>query len=105
MRLVLLEVYTRSILQFGCAIWAPLYLLDSFWDEHPTIKPLLVLHRRYIRSLLGLKARLPNVIVCIVSARVPLKATLIKLVRRYYNRIEDMAANAKGSMDTYDTLT
>ena len=42
LKLVLFEVYVRSLLQYGCVVWSPKFLLDGINNEHSVIKPLLV---------------------------------------------------------------
>ena len=39
LRLVLFDVYVRSILQYGCSVWAPKLILGE--AEHSIILPLL----------------------------------------------------------------
>lgn len=39
LRLVLYDVYVRSVLQFGCNIWCPKLLLTK--EEHPLLRPVL----------------------------------------------------------------
>ena len=34
MRLVLMDVYVRSVMQFGCAVWYPPIMKHDFMDEH-----------------------------------------------------------------------
>ncbi len=76
LRLVLFDVYVHSILQFGCSVWGPRLLVNGI--EHSLILPLLAYHRKCIRALLGLDRRTHNCLVYILSARPPLKASLIK---------------------------
>jgi hypothetical protein len=45
LRLVLADVYVRSILQFGCVVWAPMYLNSNCMKEHAILKPIFVQHR------------------------------------------------------------
>jgi hypothetical protein len=87
-RMVLLNVYVRTILQFGAPVWAPQYLHLSLASEHTVLKPVFVAQRRYIRSLLRMDARLHNVLLYAVSNQIPLQTTLMKLVWRYYKRLD-----------------
>ena len=43
LRLVLMEVYVRSLLQCGCSVWTLRYLLNGIGKKHSIIKPILVL--------------------------------------------------------------
>ena len=41
-RLVLFDIYVRSVLQYGCPVWAPQLLLHPMGTEVPALRPLLV---------------------------------------------------------------
>ena len=45
MRLVLLDVYVRSIMQYASPVWAVNYMGGHIFDEHSHVKPLFVLYR------------------------------------------------------------
>ena len=34
MRLLLMDVYVRSVMQFGCVVWFPAVMKLNFFDEH-----------------------------------------------------------------------
>ncbi len=104
LRLVLLDVYIRSILQYACPVWAPAFLLDNISDEHQVIRPICVQQRRCIRSLLGLSYRLHNILVYIVSGRIPIKVFLVKLCWRYFQRVKSFIGNDVSHGDPYTVL-
>ena len=74
--MILSEVFVRSIMQFGAPVWATPYINSSVVTEHAVLKPLLVLHRRMLRMLLGVDRTFHNVLLYIVSGRLPLKLML-----------------------------
>lgn len=93
MRLVLADVYIRSILQFGSAVWAPSIINFDTITEHSTIKPLCILYRKLLRSLLHLPNRTHNGFLYILSSRFSFQVTLTKLVYRYYRRLKTQCQN------------
>ncbi len=88
LRLVLFDIYVRSILQFGVNVWGPRLLRGGM--EHAYIQPMLVQQRRAMRVLLGLPKRLHNCLVYAICARPPLKAALNKQIYRYHRRIQEI---------------
>ena len=53
MRMVLGEVYVRSVMQFGAPVWAVSGVMSSVLKEDGYLKPMLVLHRTMLRVLLN----------------------------------------------------
>ncbi len=93
-RLVLLNVYVRTLLQYGAPVWAPEHLDTSLTSEHHLLRSLFVQQRRCIRALLGVDSRLHNALLYAVSNQIPLQATLLKMVWRYYQRVDPMQTEA-----------
>lgn len=96
-KLVLFDVYVRSILQFGAAVWAPPFLLKGPFEGTSKLQCMLVWHRTCLRSMLGLNTRTHNVLTHILAARVPMFVTLVKLCRRYYERVTQIPTLAEDS--------
>jgi hypothetical protein len=88
LRLTLMDIYVRSVLQFGCVVWYPPVLNDTFVDEHPQFRPLGVLYRRLLRTMLALPSRIHNIFLYVLSNRFPLQLIVAKLVHRYFKRVE-----------------
>jgi hypothetical protein len=70
--MVLLNVYVRTIFQFGAPVWGPEILDVSMISEHAILRPILAAQRRYIRVLLGVDTRLHNVLLFAISNQIPL---------------------------------
>ncbi len=76
LRMVLFDVYVRSVLQFGCSVWGPRLLVSG--TEHSLLKPILTFHRKCIRTLLGLNRMTHSCLVPVLAARPPLRPPLLK---------------------------
>ena len=67
MRMVLAEVYVRSVMQFGAPVWAVRLVEGSVMLEGAALRPLCVLHRRMLRLMLHVDKHIPNVLLYVVS--------------------------------------
>ena len=85
-----MDVYVRSVLQFGSAVWAPTLLSSNCLQEHAQLKPLCVIYRRLLRILLGIDARTHNILLYILATRVPFLLVVQKLVYRYFSRLHGL---------------
>ena len=93
-RLVLYDVYVRTLMTYGAAVWTPGYL-EGF-DEAHTRSPLgqlAVVYRQGIRVLPALSVDIRMELVYILTLRWPLAVALSKATWRYYRRVRDMAAS------------
>ncbi len=85
-----MDVYVRSVLQFGSVVWSPALLFSNCLQEHAQLKPLCVLYRRLLRMLLGIDSRTHNILLYILSTRVPFLLVVQKLVYRYFSRLDGL---------------
>lgn len=108
MRIVLLDVFVRSVMQYAAPVWAVNYMKGHIFDEHGHIKGLFVLYRQCIKRLLLLPGQLPTMLLIVLSNRMPLKLILQKHIFRYYKRVYDIRQlrNRPGRLrnDAYEIL-
>jgi len=88
--MVLYDVYVRTILCYAGPVWATSHLADLSLREYGDLKKLCVLHRTFIKMLLGLDRSTRTPLLHIVSGRYPLKVILMKLCKRYFKRVKDI---------------
>lgn len=86
-RLVLYDVYVRSVLLFAAPVWAPTELLGVFPDESPGLRPMGLLHRRGLRLLMGVPIDTRISVLHTVTCRPPLTLPMGKVVQRYFSRL------------------
>lgn len=86
-RLVLYDVYVRTVLLFAAPVWAPGGLQSSFPEEPPLLRPLGVLYRRGLRLLVDVPIDTRTSVLYTVTCRPPLSLPMGKAVWRYYLRL------------------
>jgi hypothetical protein len=86
--LLLLDVYVRTLLTYGAAVWTP-GLLGPMGDSPPTspVGPLATIYRQCIRTLLGIPRDIRMEVIYTLTLRWPLELALGKATWRYYWRL------------------
>ena len=86
--LLLLDVYVRTLLTYGAAVWTP-GLLGPMGDSSPTspLGPLATIYRQCIRTLLRIPRDIRMEVIYILTLRWPLEVALGKASWRYYQRL------------------
>jgi len=95
-RLVLLDVFVRTLLTYGASVWAPHYLGDL--DDSRTRSPLGELagiYRRGLKTLLGAPHDTRMEVLYILSLRWPVSLALAKATWRYYDRVRRLLGEGK----------
>ena len=90
-RLLLLDVYVRTLLTYGAAVWTP-GLLGPMGDSPPTspIGPLATIYRQCIRTLLRIPRDTRMEVIYILTLRWPLEVALGKATWRYFQRVQQL---------------
>ena len=70
----------RSVLLYGCPVWGSGLLDDWGWIDRDCTGALRVFYSNCLRSLLGVSWDLRNEILFVLSARVPLRVLVQKLL-------------------------
>lgn len=83
-RLVLFDVYVRSVLLFAAPVWAPDVLGVGFPGEAPALKPLGVLYRRGLRLMADVPVDTRTSLLYVITCRHPITLPMGKAVWRYY---------------------
>lgn len=77
-RLILLDVMVRSVLTFGCNVWASAAPEWVSYPETSLFKAFEVFYRRALRRLAEVDRTVRNEVLYIVTARVPLALFILK---------------------------
>lgn len=88
-RLLLHDVYVRSVLTYGSAIWGVDMPPTSRRRPPASIRALEVVYNRGIRQLLGVSRNVRLEILHAVAARPPLGVIIRKAVHRYHRGLWD----------------
>ena len=96
--LLLLDVYVRTLLTYGAAVWTP-GLLGPMGDSPPTspIGPLATIYRQCIRTLLRIPRDIRMDIIYILTLRWPLEVSLGKASWRYYQHLGQVMGAGEGT--------
>ena len=86
--MLLLDVYVRTRLTYGAAVWTP-GLLGPMGDSPPPspVGPLATIYRQCIRTLLGIPRDIRMEVIYTLTLRWPLELALGKATWRYYWRL------------------
>lgn len=77
-RLLLFDVYVRSVLLYGGAVWGMHFLPISGDLAFDCMQDFGVFYRRCLRALLGVSGFVRNEVLYILSGRAPLQLYLAK---------------------------
>ena len=86
-RLLLHDVYVRTQMTFGAALWACRTLAQGLQlgaGHCNALTPLMLLHQRGLRMLMGLPGDTRLEVIFTVAARFPLQVMVAKATWRYY---------------------
>ncbi|KAL4513364.1 hypothetical protein Ndes2437B_g00576 [Nannochloris sp. 'desiccata'] len=86
----LLNALVRSTLEYGIEVWGPDYLNKA--AALTGNDPAEVLHRHFLRRLLGVRPNTPNLIIYSEFGRYPLKYHWNKKIYAYYQRLTKSTA-------------
>jgi hypothetical protein len=87
-RLLLYDIYVRSLMTFGAATWAPKYLQRGKLAPGETVLgKLSAQHRRGLRNLANISLEVRNEVLYVATLRWPLETIIAKVVLRYYQRV------------------
>ncbi|KAG7674780.1 hypothetical protein KSW81_006200 [Nannochloris sp. 'desiccata'] len=86
----LLNALVRSTLEYGIEVWGPDYLNKA--AALTGNDPAEVLHRHFLRRLLGVRPNTPNLIIYSEFGRYPLKYHWNKRIYAYYQRLTKLTA-------------
>ena len=84
LRLLLHNIYVRTVLLYGCVVWGEycVCMQEDRWCEDHT-KKLGSLQRKALRAILGVNNDVRNEIVYVLACEWPLHAHIIKQMLRY----------------------